>query len=258
MIRYPSFDGRLIPAFVKYPGPEFPGPHPVLIVIHGGPNAQYRPRYSLLENILTSEFGITLIMPNVRGSTGYGQHYTDLDNGRQREDAVRDIGSLLDWIATQPNLDVTRVAVSGGSYGGYMALASLMYYGERLLAGIDIAGVSNFETFLRGARATSVEGWRKEFGDERDPEMVQFLRSISPQSHADRIRKPLLVIHGENDPRVKVTQSDQIVAAVRRNGHPVWYVRIGQEGHVLESVENNSFCRCVQILFLERYLLKKH
>jgi dipeptidyl aminopeptidase/acylaminoacyl peptidase len=255
LIRYPSFDGLPIPAFVRLPGPWFPGPHPVLIDLHGGPDSQARPEFSSLSDYLLNELGIALIAPNVRGSSGYGQAYEKLDNGRNREDAVRDVGALIDWIATQPDLDASRVAVRGGSYGGYLALATLMKYGDRLRGAIDLAGISHFETFLEDAPALAIDGWRDEYGDERDPATLKFFREISPLSHADKIRRPVLVMHGENDPRVKVGEADRIVAAVRAGGVPVWYVRFDGEGHHFQRRDHSLYQQHAQILFLSRYLL---
>src|SRR5690606_5724788 len=146
LIDYPTFDAvdgepRRIPAFVYRP--EGPGPHPVYISIHGGPEAQYRPRFSPALQYYVNDLGIAVVAPNVRGSAGYGKSYLALDDGLRREDAVRDIGALLDWIATQPDLDASRVVVSGGSYGGYMVLASLVHYSDRLAGGISHVGISN-------------------------------------------------------------------------------------------------------------------
>ena len=201
------------------------------------------------------ELGIALISPNVRGSSGYGLEYEGLDDGRKREDGVRDIAALLDWIASQRDLDASRVAVRGGSYGGYMALAAMMHYSHRLRAGIDISGISSLETCLRDALDCAVAGWRAEYGDERDPETRQFLRTISPLENAAQIRRPLLVIHGENDPRVKVAEAERIVTAVRRNGVPVWYVRFSGEGHGFDRREHNLYSQHAQVLFLSQFLL---
>ncbi len=255
LFRYPSFDGRSIPAFIRRPGPRFKGRRPVLVLIHGGPAAHYSPGFSLLENYLLGELGIALVMPNVRGSTGYGRSYERLDDGRLRPDAVKDLGSLLDWISTQPDLDASRVAVFGGSHGGYLALAALAEYGDRLRAGIDVAGFSDFETSLKTERASAIDYWRAEYGDERDPETRQFLRSISPLTKADRIKKPLLVVHGKNDPRVKIGEADQIVSAVERHGTLVWYLWFDAEGHSLDKRDNAEYEMDIQILFLKTFLL---
>jgi dipeptidyl aminopeptidase/acylaminoacyl peptidase len=255
LIRYPTFDGLQIPAFVRRPPPSFPGPHPVLIDLHGGPDSQARPHFSSFSDYLCHELGIALIAPNVRGSSGYGRTFERLDDGRKREGAVRDVGALLDWIATQPDLDPARVAVRGGSYGGYLALATLMHYGDRLRGGIDDAGISHFETFMVDAAPVAIEGWRDEYGDEREPETIAYFRTISPLAHASQINRPLLVIHGTNDPRVRVGEADRIVAAVRRRGVPVWYVRFDGEGHNVERREHTLYAQHAQVLFLYHYLL---
>jgi dipeptidyl aminopeptidase/acylaminoacyl peptidase len=255
LVRFRSFDGLRIPAFLRRPPPRFPGPHPVLIEIHGGPAAQYRPQFDALEDYLVDELGLALIHPNVRGSTGYGRSYEGLDDGRRREDSVKDIGALLDWIATRPDLDGSRVAVSGGSYGGYMVLASLIRYGDRLKAGIDVVGFSSFLTLLRNKRELDRDFARGEYGDERDPAMAAFLRRISPLEDADRIRRPLLVIHGRNDPRVTAAESEQIVAAVRKNGVPVWFIQARGEGHGFARSDNQRYLGRVRVEFLRRYLL---
>jgi dipeptidyl aminopeptidase/acylaminoacyl peptidase len=256
LIRFPTFDRRMIPAFVRRPASRLsPAPHPVLIEIHGGPAAQYRPGFSALEDYLADELGIALIHPNVRGSSGYGRSYKSLDDGRRREDAVKDIGALLDWIAAQPDLDNTRIAVSGGSYGGYMVLASLIRYGDRLKAGIDDMGFSSFPTLLENSQGLDREFARNEIGDERDPAMAEFLGRISPLASADKIRRPLLVIHGSNDPRVSVAESERIVAAVRKNGVPVWFIRARGEGHGFARRENGVYAGNARVEFLKRFLL---
>jgi dipeptidyl aminopeptidase/acylaminoacyl peptidase len=254
-IRYPSFDGLQVPAFVRRPPPSFSGPHPVLIDLHGGPDSQARPRFSALSDYLSNELGIALIQPNVRGSSGYGQGYERLDDARSREDAVRDVGALLDWIAAQPDLDPARVAVRGDSYGGYLALASVMHHGDRLRGAIDIAGISHFETFMVDAPPVAIDGWRDEYGDERQPETIRFFREISPLAHAGKLNRPLLVFHGQNDPRVRVGEAERIVAAVRARGVPVWFVRFEGEGHRFERRGHSLYEQHAQILFLYQYLL---
>jgi dipeptidyl aminopeptidase/acylaminoacyl peptidase len=257
LIRYPSFDGRPIPAFVRRPprAPFLKPPYPVLIDIHGGPSSQSRPTYSSFDFLLLHRLGIALVSPNVRGSTGYGRTYESLDDGPRREDAVKDIGALLDWIATQPDLDKNRVAVMGGSYGGYMVLASLVHFGDRLRAGIDFAGFSSFETLLKDAEPYSIDGWRREDGDERDPKTLEFLRSISPLTHAEEIRTPLLVIHGKNDPRVRRREAQRIAAAVRKNGVPVWSLLLDDEGHGIAHAKHSYYMQGVEVQFLMQYLL---
>lgn len=255
LVRYKSFDGREISAFLYRPGPKFSGPRPVLINIHGGPEAQFRPGFLTRGNYLIDELGIALLFPNVRGSAGYGKTYLKLDNGMSREDSVKDIGALLDWVAKQPGLDSARVAVTGGSYGGYMTLSTLTHYSARLKAGIDIVGISNFVTFLKNTQGYRRDLRRAEYGDERDEKMNAFLQKISPLTNAEKIKVPLLVVQGRNDPRVPVTEAEQIVAAVRKQGGPVWYIEGKDEGHGFAKKKNQDYLQAAEILFLRRYLL---
>src|SRR5215469_10054692 len=235
LVRYPTWDRvggheRRLSAYVYRPA-QVSGPVPVVIDIHGGPEAQYRPEWDPFVQFLVNELGYAVVAPNVRGSSGYGKSFLTLDNGMLREDAVRDIGSLLVWIGVQPGFDRERVAVMGGSYGGYMALAALVTYGERLRGGIDLAGISDFVTFLRNTSGYRRDWRRGEYGDERDPKMRDFLERISPLTNAVHIRKPLLVAAGQNDPRVPITESEQLVWRVRSNGGQVWYLVAKNEGH---------------------------
>ena len=235
LIRYPTWDRvggheRRLSAYVYRP-PQSSGPVPVVIDIHGGPEAQYRPEWDPFVQFLVHELGYAVIAPNVRGSSGYGKSFLALDNGVLREDAVRDIGSLLVWVGVQSGFDRDHVVVMGGSYGGYMALAALVTYGERLRGGIDLAGISNFVTFLRGTSGYRRDWRRTEYGDERDTNMRVFLERISPLTNATRIHKPLLVAAGQNDPRVPVSESEQLVWRVRSSGGEVWYLVAKDEGH---------------------------
>ncbi len=246
LVRYPTFDSvagepRRISAFV-YPGMG-EGPRPVLINIHGGPEAQARLRTA---ETTTQKLGITLITPNVRGSTGYGRTFTTLDDHYLREDAVRDIGALLDWIAEQPDMDESRVAVTGGSYGGYMVLASLVHFSPRIRCGIDIVGVSNFVTFLENTADYRRDARRAEYGDERIPEMRAFLESIAPLNNADRITSRLMVVQGANDPRVPVGESRQMVERVRGNGLDVAYMEGANEGHGFRHPWNSFYAGLAQ------------
>ncbi|HBK54758.1 MAG TPA: S9 family peptidase, partial [Xanthomonadales bacterium] len=231
-----------------------PGPHPVVISIHGGPEAQALPVFSSTYQLWLARLGAAVIVPNVRGSAGYGKTYVGLDDGYRREDSVRDIGALLDWIATQPDLDASRVALYGGSYGGYMVLAGAVHYSDRLKAAVDIVGISNFVTFLENTQDYRRDLRRVEYGDERDPEMRAFLQRISPLNQVERIRIPLLVAQGNNDPRVPVSESEQIVAALRRQNVPVWYMNALNEGHGFRRKENQDVFSEVVMLFLSRHL----
>jgi dipeptidyl aminopeptidase/acylaminoacyl peptidase len=258
LVQFPSFDmkgdePRKIPAFVYRPDGE--GQHPVIIYIHGGPEGQYRPSFSSTFQMWIAELGTAVIAPNIRGSTGYDSEFVSLDNGLQREDAVKDIGALLDWVATQPDLDENRVALYGGSYGGYMVLASAVHYSDRLKAGVDVVGISNFVTFLENTEDYRRELRRREYGDERNPEMRAFLDGISPLNNVDRIAVPMLVVQGQNDPRVPVTESEQIVAALRQRGQPVWYIKALNEGHGYDRKENQDVFQQAAILFFQRYLV---
>lgn len=250
LIRYESFDGLQVPAFVFEPRGE--GPHPVVITIHGGPESQYRPYYSSTRQYLATEMGAAVIAPNVRGSDGYGKEYVSLDNGRKREDSVRDIGALLDWIAEQPNLDENRVAVYGGSYGGYMVLASLVHFDERLAGGVDVVGISNFVTFLENTEDYRKSVRRPEYGDERDPDMREFLESISPLNHAEKINSPLFVIQGANDPRVPLSEAEQMVEKIRDTGGRVWYLMAKDEGHGFRKKSNRDYQTAATMLFFEK------
>ena len=256
LIEYASFDGKKIPAYVYRPSPtRFPGPRPVLIDIHGGPEGQFRPSFLGRLNYLVSELGIVLVFPNVRGSSGYGKTYLKLDNGMKREDAVKDIGALFDWIAAQADLDKSRVGVIGGSYGGFMSLAVQTTYNDRIKAGIDIVGISNFVTFLKNTQGYRRDLRRAEYGDERDPEMRSFLERVSPLARAHMIHTPILVVQGQNDPRVPVTEAEQVVAAVKKNGVPLWYVVGTNEGHGFAKKVNQDYLQAVEVMFLRKYLL---
>jgi dipeptidyl aminopeptidase/acylaminoacyl peptidase len=261
LVRYPTFDrvgGRLrqIPAFVYKPR-NAAGPHPVFIDIHGGPEAQSVPVWNPFTQFLVREMGFAVITPNVRGSAGYGKTYLDLDNGDNREDAVRDIGALLVWIGTQRQFDAKRVFVAGGSYGGYMSLAAMVHFGDRLRGGIDVVGISNFVTFLESTSAYRRDLRRPEYGDERLPKMRAYLQRISPLTNAARINKPLLVVQGLNDPRVPASESQQMVSKIRARGGEVWYLAARDEGHGFRKKPNRDFYQKTMVTFLEKQLAAK-
>jgi len=251
--RRPPLAPRTIPAF--YYRPPGPGPHAVLILMHGGPASQARPTFNPVLQYWVNELGLAVIAPNVRGSTGYGATFKSLDNGRLREDSVRDVGALLDWIEAQPELDASRVGIIGGSYGGYMVMAALIHYGERLRAGINVVGISNFVTFLENTRDYRRYLRREEYGDERDPEMRAFLESISPTTHAHRINRPLFIAQGANDPRVPQSEADQMVETIRRHNGDVWYFLARDEGHGFRKKSNRDYYNNAVVLFLHQHLL---
>lgn len=253
LIRTPSFDDLEIPAFVYRPEGE--GPHPVVVSIHGGPESQARPYFSAFYQYMLNELGIAVVVPNVRGSSGYGRTWLTLDNGMLREDSVRDIGAILDWIADDPRLDAERVGVYGGSYGGYMVYGSLMHYSDRLVAGCSVVGISNFVTFLENTRDYRRDLRRVEYGDERDAEMREHLISISPTENVDRMQAALMVAQGANDPRVPASEAEQIVEAVRSAGRDVWYFLALDEGHGFRKKENRDAFIATTTYFFEQHLV---
>ena len=253
LVRFASFDGLSVPAFVYRPKQVPPGARtPVIIDIHGGPESQTRPQWNPGAQYFAEMLGATVILPNVRGSEGYGGRYVDLDNGPRREDSVRDIGALLDWIAAQPDLDPKRVAVYGQSYGGYMSLAVMTHYSDRLVGGVERYGISNWISFLQNTETYRRDNRRAEYGDERDPAMRSVFERISPLANVRRIRKPMLVMQGANDPRVPKSESDQVVRELRANGVEAWYVLFADEGHGFLKKHNNDLRREVETVFLRR------
>jgi dipeptidyl aminopeptidase/acylaminoacyl peptidase len=256
-ISFTSFDGRKVPAYYFKPkNASKDRPVPVVINIHGGPESQYRPLFSSTAQYYLNELGFAVIYPNVRGSAGYGKTYLKLDNAERREDSVKDIGALLDWIAKQPELDAKRVAVEGGSYGGYMVLASLTHFPDRIRAGTDVVGIANFITFLEKTAPYRRDLRRAEYGDERDPAMKAVFERINPTANADKIRSSLLVIHGKNDPRVPFFEAEQIAEIVKKQGKPVWTVYADNEGHGFAKKDNRDYMSAVMALFLSEQLKK--
>jgi dipeptidyl aminopeptidase/acylaminoacyl peptidase len=261
LVRVRSFDGLPLSGFLYPPDPQrFPGPRPVLMIVHGGPESQSRPGFQSRWNYLLEELGVALLYPNVRGSAGYGKRLLTLDNGVRREDAVRDVGVFLDWLAREPRLDRQRVAAYGASYGGYLVLASAAHFGERLRCAIDrcaidVVGISSFPTFLKNTQDYRSDLRRAEYGDERDPVMAEFLHRISPLTQAHRIRTPLLIGQGKNDPRVPVTESEQMVRALRAQGGEVWYVLAKDEGRGFARKRNSDFLFLTMVQFLQTHLL---
>jgi len=256
LVKWKSFDGKMISGFLYRPPAKFAGKRPVLVVIHGGPEGQSQPIFLGRNNYLLNELGIALIYPNVRGSTGYGKTFSLLDNGFLREDTYKDINALFDWIGTQADLDAGRIAVMGGSYGGHMTLAVSTFYSDRIRCSVDIVGMSNLVTFLEHTESYRRDLRRVEYGDERDPKMREFLERIAPMNNIEKIKKPMLVVAGKNDPRVPVGESDQIVAALKKSGTPVWYIMAKDEGHGFQKKPNQDYQFYATIEFLQEYLLK--
>jgi dipeptidyl aminopeptidase/acylaminoacyl peptidase len=255
VIHWKTFDKRTLSGFLYRPSEKFKGKRPVIIDIHGGPEEQYRPNFLYEDNYLLNELGVAKIYPNVRGSSGYGKSFLSLDNGVHREDAVKDIGALLDWIKAQPDLDAERVLVEGVSYGGYLALSTACEYSDRIRATISDSGISDLASFVE-----HTEGWRRdlqrsEFGDERDPKLREFMERTAPLNNAQKIKKPLLIIQGQNDPRVAAGDAAKLVAATK-DRVPVWYILAKDEGHGFLKQANRDYRLYATILFIKEFLLK--
>jgi dipeptidyl aminopeptidase/acylaminoacyl peptidase len=234
----PTFDRtdgreRQMPVYIYEP--STPGPHPVLIVLHGGPESQFQPGFDPWLQYVVNELGYAVVAPNVRGSSGYGKTYLALDNGVLREDAVKDVGALLVWLGLQPAFDAKHIVVSGESYGGYLTLAALVNFGDRLRGGVDMAGIPDFVSYLTNTAPYNQEQRRVEYGDERDPDTRAFLRRISPLTNTERITRPLLIVHGKNDPQVPLNETEQLVYRLRNKSGEVWYLQAGGEGHTLRK-----------------------
>jgi dipeptidyl aminopeptidase/acylaminoacyl peptidase len=262
IVRWKSFDGLMIPGVLYRPPAHFTGPRPVIVNVHGGPALRERPRGLGRSNYFRNEMGIAIVYPNIRGSSGFGRAYEQADNGMKREDAVRDIGALLDWIASEPGLDQDRVLITGGSYGGYIAYASAIAYGDRLRGAIAGFAISDFVSYLEASDKAQLatEPSRRvdrkiEYGDPSDPDVRAFLQRISPLTHASQIRIPLLVIQGGRDNLVPVGQAEQMVKAVRASGTPLWYVLFEDAGHETLPGQANNFNLYTWILFARAFLL---
>ena len=255
LVHWKSFDGKTISGFLYRPPARFAGPRPVVINIHGGPESQYQPGFLGRSNYYVNELGVAIVFPNVRGSTGYGKTFLKLDNGLLREDSVKDIGALLDWIATRPELDASRVMVTGGSYGGYMTLAVATSYADRIKSAVDVVGVSNFITFMERTEAYRRDLRRVEYGDERDPKMRDFFTRIAAVNNVDKITKPLFIVAGQNDPRVPAHEGEQMVAAMKKNGRPVWWLMARDEGHGFAKKKNQDYQFYATIAFMQAHLL---
>ena len=256
LIHWKSFDGKSISGFIYRPTGTFTGKRPVIIDIHGGPEEQHRPVFGYHDNYFVNELGVVKIFPNVRGSTGYGKTFVNLDNGLLRVDAIKDIGSLLDWIKKQPDLDAGRVMVQGASYGGYMALSVAANYSDRIRAAISDSGASNLVTFIENTASWRRDLRRLEFGNERDPKVRAFLENIAPVNNAERIKKPLMIVQGANDPRVPATEAERIMAILKKRGTPVWFLLAKDEGHGWTKQGNWNFLLYATALFVQEHLLK--
>lgn len=255
LVKVKSFDGLEVPAFLYRP--QGSGPFPVLLWMHGGPEDQFRPTFDPIVQYFAATRGIAVLAPNVRGSSGYGKRYMSLDDGRKRHHAVQDVGALLDYVAERPDLDATRVGIHGASYGGFLVLASLVAYPDRLVAGSDVVGMSNLVSFLEHTQDYRRDVRRVEYGDETEPETRKYLTSISPLTHVERMRSALLVAHGENDPRVPLAEAERIVEAVRGNGAEAWFFLARGEGHSFRKRRTRDTFYRVMAEFFERQLVQR-
>jgi dipeptidyl aminopeptidase/acylaminoacyl peptidase len=256
LVSWKSFDGKPITGFLYQPAPaKFPGRRPVIVDIHGGPEGQSRPIFQGRNNYLINQLGVAMVFPNVRGSMGFGKAFTKLDNGFHRDDTYKDIGALLDWIATQPDLDADRIMAFGGSYGGHMTWAVAANYNDKIRCALPIVGMSNLVTFLEHTEAYRRDLRRVEYGDERDPAMRAYLEKIAPMNHLDSMHKPIFAVVGKNDPRVPWTESRQILDKLNTQGTTTWFLMANDEGHGYAKKKNVDFLFDAEVMFIQKYLL---
>ena len=254
LLRYPTFDGREIPAFLYLPQGEQKRDLPVVVYVHGGPESQSRPIFNPIMQYLAS-CGYAVFVPNVRGSTGYGYEYQSLDDVRLRMDSVADLQHAVYYLRESGIANPHRIAIMGGSYGGFMVLSALTTYPDLWAAGVDIVGVANFVTFLENTGPWRRKNRESEYGSlENDRE---FLEKISPINSIDRITAPLFVVHGANDPRVPVGEAEQVVAALRKRNVPVEYLRFADEGHGLIKRANRLVAYPAIARFLDEHVKDK-
>lgn len=252
-ITYPSFDGLKIPAFYYRP-PDQKGPYPVIVWVHGGPESQSRNNFNPLIQFFLQR-GMAVLVPNVRGSSGYGRTYVHLDDVRKRMDSVTDLAQCVDWLKKHGNAREDAIAVMGGSYGGFMVLAALTHYPDLWAAGVDIVGIANLRTFIQNTSPYRRHLRESEYGTIEDD--GDFFDQVSPIHHVDNIRAPLFVVHGANDPRVPISEAEQIVDALKKRNHPVEYLHYEDEGHGLAKLENRVHAYSAIAESLEKWLMKK-
>jgi dipeptidyl aminopeptidase/acylaminoacyl peptidase len=257
LIHYPTFDRddsgetRRIPAWFYRPAEGSSESLPVVVLVHGGPEGQYRPGFNwLIQFFLHS--GYTVLAPNVRGSPGYGKAYSHLDDVEKRKDSVADLAHAVHWLHEQPEVDSKRIVVYGGSYGGFMVLSAMTTYPDLWAAGIDIVGISNLATFLENTSDYRRAHREAEYGSLACDRA--FLERIAPINHVDQIAAPLMVIHGANDPRVPLSEAEQLVQALQARGNPVEFLVFDDEGHGLTKLKNKLVAYPAVVAFLDRYL----
>jgi len=261
VVEWKSSDGITFSGVLYRPPAKFTGRRPVVVNFHGGPDdIRFREQIRFLGrgNYFLNELGIALVYPNVRGTAGYGKKFQEMDNGRGRDGVIKDVGAVLDWIAARPDLDSGRVVFTGGSYGGWLSLEAGVVYNSRIAGIMEGAGITDFITYLeqqsdRGRQATR----RVEYGDERDPQMREYLKSISPLTRAAELKKPTLIMHPGKDSRVPVAQAQELVTALKANNAPVWYLEFADANHdnFPTTQANQDFVFDAQILFLKTFIL---
>jgi dipeptidyl aminopeptidase/acylaminoacyl peptidase len=257
VVQWKSFDGQTISGILYRPAPRFTGPRPVFINIHGGPDDRDRARWMGRSNYFLNEMGVALLFPNVRGSLGFGRKFAELDDGKGRDGAIKDIGALLDWIATRPDLDKGRIVLSGGSYGGWLALEAGIVYNDRIRGIIEGAGQTDLVTYLEKTDAARQENRRQEYGDERDPGMRAYLQSISPVTRASELKKPTFILHPGKDIRVPVDQARELLKALKANNATVWYAEFANASHdgFPNTNANLDWMLASWIMFMKTFVL---
>ncbi len=251
LVRYPTFDEREVPAFLYLPKDGEQHNLPVVVYVHGGPEGQSRPEFNGVLQYLASQ-GYAVFVPNVRGSTGYGYEYQSLDDVRLRMDSVKDLQYAVRWLCESGIADAKRIAVFGGSYGGFMVLSAVTTYPDLWAAGVDIVGIANFVTFLENTGPWRRKQRESEYGSlEQDR---AFLEEISPIRSVDNIAAPLFVVHGANDPRVPVGEAEQVVNALKKRNVPVEYLRFEDEGHGIVKRANRLVVYPAIARFLDRHV----
>jgi dipeptidyl aminopeptidase/acylaminoacyl peptidase len=258
VVEWKSADGVTISGILYKPTQRFRGPRPVLVEFHGGPDDRAQPRFMGFRNYFLNSLGVALLFPNVRGSAGFGRKFAELDNGRGRDGVLQDVGAMLDWIGTRSDMDSGRIVFAGGSYGGWLALEAGIVYNDRIRGIIEAAGITDFITYLEQQQDPGRQATRRvEYGDERDPDMRQYLKSISPVTRASELKKPTLILHPGKDSRVPVAQAQELVAALKTNNTPVWYLEFADANHdnFPGSQSNFEFELETWILFLEKFVI---